>query len=117
VPRQFEIVHRSILPGPGRRFRRFRCPHGAHLRDPRIPVVTAEEITSILAALAEGFALRHLGDPGAGILGNGAAGNLFGKAILGILHSYLEPKAEPIGRSLRADFDERADRARRDAGS
>ncbi|MDT5032285.1 MAG: hypothetical protein QOC94_2456 [Actinoplanes sp.] len=81
------------------------------------PGITAEEITSILAALAEGFALRHLGDPGAGILGNGAAGNLFGKAILGILHSYLEPKAEPTGRSLRADFDERADWARRDAGS
>jgi hypothetical protein len=81
------------------------------------PGVTAEELTTMLAALAEGFAIHHLADPGAGVLGDGAAGNLFGKAVLGILNSYLEPKAEPAGRPLRDDFEERARQARRSAGS
>jgi hypothetical protein len=81
------------------------------------PGITAEEITAMLAALAEGFAIHHLGDPGAGILGDGPAGNLFGKAILGILHSYLEPADEPSGRSLRDAFEERARRARRGGGN
>ena len=66
--------------------------------------VTLDEIASMLAAVTEGFAIHHLGDPNAGILGDEAAGNLLGMAVLAILNSYLEPVAEPTGLTLRTHF-------------
>ena len=81
------------------------------------PGVTIDELAAMLAAVTEGFALRHLGDPGAGILGDTPEGNLLGKAALAILSSCLEPADEPGGRPLRDSFEERARQARRDGGS
>jgi len=79
--------------------------------------VTLDELAAMLAAVTEGFAVRHLGDPGAGILGDTPAGNLLGKAALAILSSCLQAKDEPGGRPLRDSFEERVRRARRDGGS
>jgi hypothetical protein len=81
------------------------------------PGITLDQLAGMLAGISEGLAVRQLGDPGAGILRNGPAGNLLGMAVIGILHSYLELTTEPSGRSLRVDFEERARRARRDGGS
>ncbi|GGL00206.1 hypothetical protein [Mangrovihabitans endophyticus] len=67
--------------------------------------ITLEEFTNILAAITEGFAVHQLGDPGAGIIGEDPAGNLAGKAILAMMHSYLEPIDEPSGRTLRELFE------------
>jgi hypothetical protein len=66
--------------------------------------VTLDQIAYMLAAVTEGFAIHHLGDPGAGILGDEPTGNLLGMAVLGILNSYLEPVAEPSGLTLRTHF-------------
>ena len=81
------------------------------------PGVTLDQLATMLAAVTEGFALRHLGDPGAGVIGDGPQGNLLGLAALSILNSCLEIRGEPGSRSLRDAFEERARRARRDAGS
>jgi hypothetical protein len=74
--------------------------------------VTLDQIAAMLAAVTEGFAIRHLGDPGARILGDDPAGNLVGMAVLGILNSYLEPAAEPDGADLRTRFRDLSNRAR-----
>ncbi|MFI5495771.1 hypothetical protein [Actinoplanes sp. NPDC051859] len=81
---------------------------GYHLR----PGVTLDQLAYMLAAVTEGFALHHLGDPGAGIAGDDPAGNLVGMAVLGILNSYLEPVAEPTGSTLREHFRGVSHRAR-----
>jgi hypothetical protein len=67
--------------------------------------ITIEQFANILAAITEGFAVHHLGDPGAGILGDGPADNLVGMAVLGIMNSYLEPADEPSGLTLREQFE------------
>ena len=71
--------------------------------------ITIEQFTNILAAILEGFAVRHLGDPGAGIIGDTPDGNLVGMAVLGIMNSYLEPADEPSGRTLRETFENKSD--------
>ncbi|WP_305784042.1 hypothetical protein [Symbioplanes lichenis] len=76
------------------------------------PGVSLEQIAMMLAAITEGFALHHLGDPNAGIAGAEESGNLVGMAVLGILASYLEPVAEPSGLSLRDHFRNVSDLAR-----
>jgi len=70
------------------------------------PGVTLPELTTMLAAVMEGFAIRHLGDRAAGIVGSTPPGNLVGKAVLGILHSYLEPAGKIGSRTLRDEFDD-----------
>jgi hypothetical protein len=67
--------------------------------------ITIEQFTDILAAITEGFAVRHLGDPGAGVLGDTPEHNLVGMAVLGIMNSYLEPADEPSGLTLRELFE------------
>jgi len=66
----------------------------------------------MLAAVTEGFAIHHLGDPSAGIVGKDPGDNLVGMAVLGILNSYLEPVAEPSGTTLRTHFRDVSNRAR-----
>ncbi|XVU21227.1 hypothetical protein ACQPZJ_28620 [Actinoplanes sp. CA-054009] len=63
--------------------------------------ITIEQFTNIIAAVLEGFAVRHMGDPGAGVVED----NLLGMAILGIMSSYLEPADEPSGLTLRELFE------------
>jgi hypothetical protein len=63
--------------------------------------ITMEQFANILAAITEGFAVRHLGDPGAGIVADDPAGNLVGMAVLGIMNSYLEPVDTASGLTLR----------------
>jgi hypothetical protein len=79
--------------------------------------VTLDELAFMLAAVTEGFAVHHLGDPDAGITGDTPAENLLGMAVLGILNSYVEPIGEPSGLSLRVAFEQRAKLARRNGGS
>jgi hypothetical protein len=67
--------------------------------------ITIEQFANILAAITEGFAVHHLGDPGAGIIGDGPADNLVGMAVLGMMNSYLEPANEPSGLTLREQFE------------
>jgi len=67
--------------------------------------ITLDQFANILAAITEGFAIHHLGDPGAGILGDTPADNLVGMAVLGIMNSYLEPVDEPSGLTLREQFE------------
>jgi hypothetical protein len=74
--------------------------------------ITLDQFANMLAAITEGFAIHHLGDPSAGIAGDSPADNLVGMAVLGILNSYLEPTAEPTGLTLREQFDSAANRAR-----
>ncbi|HET6533760.1 MAG TPA: hypothetical protein VFH03_24495 [Actinoplanes sp.] len=74
--------------------------------------VTLDQIAAMLAAVTEGFAIHHLGDPGAGVIGSEPAGNLAGMAVLAILNSYLEPIAEPAGPTLRTHFRDVSNRAR-----
>src|SRR3954447_3759183 len=57
--------------------------------------ITIEQFANILAAITEGFAIRHLGDPGAGVVGDDHTDNLMGKAVLGIMNSYLVPIDSP----------------------
>ena len=68
--------------------------------------ITMEQFANILAAITEGFAIRRLGDPAAGVVGEKPENNLAGMAILGILNSYLEPADESSGLSLREQFDQ-----------
>jgi len=75
--------------------------HGLQLRKG----ITIEQFANILAAITEGFAIRHLGDPGAGVIGDEPGENLVGMAILGIMASYLEPVDEPSGLTLREVFE------------
>ena len=67
--------------------------------------ITMEQFANILAAITEGFAVRHLGDPGAGIIGDTPDGNLVGMAVLAMMNSYLEPADEPSGLTLREMFE------------
>jgi len=77
------------------------------------PGVTLDQLAYMLAAITEGFALHHLGDPGAGIVGeDDHQDNLVGMAVLGILNSYLEPAGEPSGLTLREEFRNTSHRAR-----
>jgi hypothetical protein len=71
--------------------------------------ITIEQFTNILAAITEGFAVHHLGDPGAGIVGEGPTDNLVGMAVLGMMNSYLEPAGEPSGLTLREEFESASD--------
>ena len=66
--------------------------------------ITIEQFANILAAITEGFAIRHLGDPGSGVGADGPDGNLMGMAVLGMMNSYLEPVDEPSGLTLREVF-------------
>jgi len=74
--------------------------------------ITIEQFANIFAAITEGFAVRHLGDPAAGILGDDPDGNLVGMAVLGIMNSYLEPADEPSGLTLRELFERASDATR-----
>ena len=74
--------------------------------------VTIEQITNMLAAVIEGCAIRHLGDPSAAVIGDEAEGNLAGMAVLGILNSYLEPIGEPVDTDVASRFREASRRAR-----
>ncbi|UQU67900.1 hypothetical protein COUCH_17170 [Couchioplanes caeruleus] len=76
------------------------------------PGVTLDQLAYMLAAVTEGFALHHLGDPGAGIIGESPEDNLVGMAVLGILNSYLEPVSEPSGLALREHFRDVSNTAR-----
>jgi hypothetical protein len=67
--------------------------------------ITIQEFTNIFAALAEGLAIRHLGDPDAGVLGDDPSENLMGKAVLGLLRGYLIPVDSPDKRTLREIFE------------
>jgi hypothetical protein len=67
--------------------------------------ITIDQFANILAAITEGFAVHHLGDPAAGIVGDGPTENLVGMAVLGIMNSYLEPADEPSGLTLREQFE------------
>lgn len=78
--------------------------------------ITIEQFANILAAITEGFAVHHLGDPNAGILGHDhTVDNLAGMAVLAIMNSYLEPAGESSGLTLREEF-ERLAPAPRPAG-
>jgi hypothetical protein len=67
--------------------------------------MTIEQFANILAAITEGFAIRHLGDPGAGVIGDDHTDNLMGKAVLGIMNSYLVPIDSPDHQTLRQTFE------------
>ena len=71
--------------------------------------ITIEQFANILAAITEGFAVHHLGDPGAGIIGDDPKDNLAGMAILAMMNSYLEPADEPSGLTLREVFESAAE--------
>jgi len=71
--------------------------------------ITIEQFANILAAITEGFAVHHLGDPHAGIIGHDPTDdNLAGMAVLAIMNSYLEPAGESTGLTLREEFERRA---------
>jgi hypothetical protein len=74
--------------------------------------ITIEQFTNILAAILEGFAVRHIGDPGAGVVGDGPGQNVVSMAVLGIMNSYLEPIGEPSGLTVREVFESTAYQAR-----
>ncbi|GID97049.1 hypothetical protein ACFQFC_38605 [Amorphoplanes digitatis] len=74
--------------------------------------ITLDQFTNMLAAITEGFAIRNLGDPSAGVLGDGPPDNLAGMAVLAILNSYLEPVGTTSGTTLRESFGDISDRAR-----
>jgi len=68
--------------------------------------ITIEQFANILAAITEGFAVRHLGDPHAGTLGDAPAqDNLMSMAVLAVMNSYLEPAGESSGLTLREHFE------------
>jgi len=71
--------------------------------------ITIEQFANILAAITEGFAIRHLGDPGAGVIGDDPVDNLMSKAILGVMNSYLVPVDSPDMQTLREKFEEQPD--------
>ena len=74
--------------------------------------ITIEQFANIFAAITEGFAVRQLGDPAAGIIGDDPDSNLLGMAVLGIMNSYLEPLNEPSGLTLRELFERTSDETR-----
>lgn len=74
--------------------------------------VTLREIADMLAAVVEGFAIRSLGDPTAEVVAEHPGRNLVGKAVLGILNSYLVPIDRPAKESLADEFDRRTKRSR-----
>jgi hypothetical protein len=51
------------------------------------PGVSLHELADMLAAIAEGLAIRYLGDSTAAIAGDNTTGNLVGMAILGVLNT------------------------------
>ena len=68
--------------------------------------ITIEQFANILAAILEGFAVHHLGDPAAGIIGaDHTKDNLAGMAVLAVMNSYLEPAGESSGLTLREEFE------------
>jgi hypothetical protein len=67
--------------------------------------ITLEQFTNMLAAIAEGFAIRQLGDPAAGVVGTEPKDNLVAMAVLGIMNSYLEPADEPTRLTLREQIE------------
>nr|WP_296073282.1 hypothetical protein [uncultured Actinoplanes sp.] len=67
--------------------------------------VTIEQFANMLAAVLEGFAIRHLGDPRSGVIGDDPSGNLVGMAILGIMNSYLEKDDDSPSTTLREQFE------------
>jgi hypothetical protein len=71
--------------------------------------ITIEQFANILAAITEGFAIRHLGDPEAGVAGDDPGGNLAGMAVLAMMNSYLEPISAPSGLSLREQVERAAE--------
>ncbi|HEY0533207.1 MAG TPA: hypothetical protein VGD29_16590 [Actinoplanes sp.] len=79
----------------------FMAARGYRLREG----ITIQEFTNIFAALTEGFAIRHLGDPNAGVAGDDPSGNLLGKAVLGILRGYLVPIDSPDKQTLHEVFE------------
>ena len=77
--------------------------------------ITIEQFANILAAITEGFAVHHLGDPHAGIIGDDyTRDNLIGMAVLAIMNSYLEPAGESSGLTLREEFERLAPAPRPD---
>jgi hypothetical protein len=66
--------------------------------------VTIDQFANMLTAIIEGFAVRHLGDPGADIIGSSPADNSVGMAALAIVNGYLEPANGPSRGSLRDEF-------------
>ena len=67
--------------------------------------ITLEQFANILAAITEGFAIRTLGDPRAGVVSEPPGENLAGKAVLAMMFAYLEPVDEPSGLTLREVFE------------
>jgi hypothetical protein len=77
--------------------------------------ITIEQFANILAAITEGFAVHHLGDPHAGIIGDDhTRDNLIGMAVLAIMNSYLEPAGTSSGLTLREEFERLAPAPRPD---
>ena len=67
--------------------------------------VTLDQFADMLAATIEGFAVRHLGDPGAGVLGDApSTTSTTSMLVLAILNSYLEPANGPRRPVLRERF-------------
>jgi hypothetical protein len=78
--------------------------------------VTLDQFADMLAATMEGFAVRHLGDPGAGILGESpSTTGTASMMVLAIVNSYLEPVGGPRQPALREWF-AAVERAARDVG-
>jgi len=73
------------------------------------PGITLDQLTKILAAVVEGFAVQRLGDASADVPGDAPGGNLVGMAVMGLLSSFLEPVGTVGSRPLREEFDERFD--------
>ncbi|MBB4761626.1 hypothetical protein ACFQFC_36320 [Amorphoplanes digitatis] len=67
--------------------------------------VSLDQFANMLAAVIEGFAVRHLGDPEAGILGDApTTGSTTSMLIIAVLNSYLEPANGPRRPALREQF-------------
>ena len=67
--------------------------------------VTLDQFADMLAATIEGFAVRHLGDPGAGVLGPDATTvSTASMLCLAVCNSYLEPADGPRQPALRQRF-------------
>lgn len=67
--------------------------------------VSLDQFADMLAATVEGFAVRHLGDPGAGVLGSTpTTTSTTSMLVLAILNSYLEPANGPRLPILRERF-------------
>jgi hypothetical protein len=67
--------------------------------------ITMEQFANTLAAVLEGFAIRQLGDPAAGVVGEEPKDSLVATAVIAIMNSYLEPAGEPTRQTLREHFD------------